>query len=160
MVEMDSGSGARCGTVRACGTHGGCRERRRILGRGLQNWRNVGDLSRHDTFRRTGIRPHRGFHRPKPVGPTGSGRLVSNWHGRTRWQKAPWISSVRRYRSPRLLMPSSVGFPPVERCCGTMPSQVASSRPLRHSAASPTAATSAVDVSGPTPGIASSRSAP
>lgn len=37
--------------------------------------------------------------------------------------RAPWIRSVRKYASPRLLMPSSVDFPPLEHCRGTSPSQ-------------------------------------
>ena len=63
--------------------------------------------------------------------------------------RAPCISSVRRCRSPRLLMPSSFARPPVECWRGTSPSHAASSRPLRNSVASPTAATSAVAVSTP-----------
>jgi transposase InsO family protein len=35
--------------------------------------------------------------------------------------QAPWISSVRRYLLPRLVMPSSLGLPPVVACRGTSP---------------------------------------
>ena len=57
----------------------------------------------------------------------------------------------------RLLMPSSFCLPPVECSRGTNPIQAANSRPLRKAAPLPMAATSAVAVSGPIPGIASRR---
>ena len=38
---------------------------------------------------------------------------------------APWIKSVRRYRSPRLLIPNNRDFPPLDRCLGTKPNQAA-----------------------------------
>ena len=46
-------------------------------------------------------------------------------------ERAPWISNVRRYASPRLLMPNSTVLPPVDSCLGTKPSQAASCRPFR-----------------------------
>ena len=54
-------------------------------------------------------------------------------------------------------MPSNHGRPPVEYCRGTKSSQALSSRPLRNTAASPTAATRAMAVNGPMPGITCSR---
>ena len=48
-------------------------------------------------------------------------------------ERAPWISSVRRYASPRLLIPSSVGLPPLECCRGTSPNQADTWRPCRSS---------------------------
>ena len=90
------------------------------------------------TGRSTG-RGRRGVAHPLPTAPPGAVRSAA---------RAPWISSVRRYRSPRLLMPSSsVGRPPVDRCRATSPSHAAISRPLRNSPASPNDATSAVAVS-------------
>ena len=59
----------------------------------------------------------------------------------------------------RLLMPNSFALPPVEYCRGTMPSQAANSRPLRNAAPLPIAATMAVAVTGPMPGIANPRAA-
>ena len=44
-------------------------------------------------------------------------------------ERAPWISSLRRYESPRLLMPSSRFLPPVPCCLGVNPSEAARSRP-------------------------------
>jgi hypothetical protein len=44
--------------------------------------------------------------------------------------RAPCTRSLRRYRFPRLLMPNSLVFPPVECCRGTSPSQEENSRPL------------------------------
>ena len=43
---------------------------------------------------------------------------------------APWIKSVRRYRSPRLLIPNNRDFPPLDRCLGTKPNQAANWRPF------------------------------
>src|SRR5438309_10948593 len=54
---------------------------------------------------------------------------------------------------PRLLMPYSFAWPPVECCRGTRPSQAANSRPLLNAAPLPIAATVAVETSGPIPGI-------
>src|SRR5215213_2478714 len=43
--------------------------------------------------------------------------------------RAPWISILRRYLLPRLVMPRSLGLPPVVDWRGTSPSQAAMSRP-------------------------------
>jgi len=43
---------------------------------------------------------------------------------------APRMSSVRRYRSPRLLIPRRRVFPPEESWRGTSPNQAASCRPF------------------------------
>ena len=67
--------------------------------------------------------------------------------------RAPWISNVRRYVFPRFVMPRSFGLPPVVCCRGTSPSQAARSRPRRKAAPLPTAATSAVALRTPIPGI-------
>lgn len=69
--------------------------------------------------------------------------------------RAPWMKRRRRYSLPRLLMPSSFVLPPVERCWGTKPSQVANSRPFLKAEPFPIAATIAVAPSGPIPGIVS-----
>jgi hypothetical protein len=66
-------------------------------------------------------------------------------------ERAPWMSTFRRERSPRLLIPSNSGLPPVECCRGTNPSYAAHSRPFLNVVASPPAATKAVAVKGPTP---------
>jgi len=55
--------------------------------------------------------------------------------------RAPWISSVLKYGSPRLLIPSSLTRPPVPDCCGTRPRKAANSRPERKLRASATVAT-------------------
>ena len=60
--------------------------------------------------------------------------------GRLAWvstARAPWISRVRRYGSPRLLMPRSLTFPPVPDWRGTGPRKAANSRPERNVRASP-----------------------
>jgi hypothetical protein len=54
-------------------------------------------------------------------------------------------------------MPSSFCLPPVECSPGTSPVQAANSRPLRNAAPLPMAATTAVAVTGPMPGIFTSR---
>jgi hypothetical protein len=43
--------------------------------------------------------------------------------------RAPWISSLRRYTLPRLVIPFRRGLPPVVCCRGTRPSQADRSRP-------------------------------
>ena len=45
--------------------------------------------------------------------------------------RAPWISCVRKYLSPRLLMPRSWGSSPLEYCFGTNPKEALTCRPLR-----------------------------
>src|SRR5689334_22722276 len=72
---------------------------------------------------------------------------------------APWMKSIRRYLFPRLLMPSNFGLPPVVCCLGTSPSQAPRSRPRLNAAPLPTAATRAVALSTPTPGIVTRRRA-
>lgn len=46
--------------------------------------------------------------------------------------RAPWAIILRRYLLPRLLIPSSLVFPPVEYSRGTRPSQAARSRASRN----------------------------
>jgi hypothetical protein len=70
--------------------------------------------------------------------------------------RGPWMSSVRRYVSPRLLIPCKFVLPPDECCLGTKPSQAASCRPFAKFFASPTEATRALAVIGPIPRISSS----
>src|SRR3954463_1780056 len=67
------------------------------------------------------------------------------------------MNILRRYGFPRLLMPSSLVLPPVDHCRGTSPSQAANSRPLLKAAPFPMADTTAVETSGPTPGICCKR---
>lgn len=71
--------------------------------------------------------------------------------------RAPCTNSLRRYEFPRLLMPSNFCLPPVEYSRGTIPTQAARSFPLRKPAPLPMAATRAVAVTGPIPGMAVSR---
>src|SRR5450432_3631940 len=66
-------------------------------------------------------------------------------------ERAPWISSVRKYASPRLLIPSSVGLPPLELWRGTRPSQAETCRPLSKLCASAIDATSAPSLADPAP---------
>src|SRR5260364_374543 len=54
---------------------------------------------------------------------------------------------------PRLLIPSSLTFPPEPVCFGTRPTQAANARPDLHALALPIVATAAVAVSMPTPCI-------
>ena len=54
---------------------------------------------------------------------------------------APWIKSVRKYRSPRLLIPNNRDLPPLDLCLGTSPSHAANWRPFLKQDWSPTAAT-------------------
>jgi hypothetical protein len=61
------------------------------------------------------------------------------------------------YRSPRLEIPGSRALPPLDRGLGTSPSQAADSRPFLKQLRSPTAATSAVAVTGPMPSISPMR---
>ena len=73
--------------------------------------------------------------------------------------RAPWMSIFRKYLLPRLVIPSKRGLPPVVACRGTSPSQAARSRPRANVFAPPTAATSAVALSAPMPGMVVSRRA-
>jgi len=69
---------------------------------------------------------------------------------------APSTSNCRRRSSPARLMPPSRCLPPVERCCGTRPSQAAKWRPdLNWPGSTRSARFSAL--TGPMPGIAASR---
>lgn len=70
---------------------------------------------------------------------------------RANTERAPRMRSVRRYRSPRLLIPSRRILPPEESWRGTSPNQAASCRPLLNVRASPTLATNALAVGGPIP---------
>ena len=56
----------------------------------------------------------------------------------------PWISYLRRYRFPRLLMPSIFVLPPVECWRRVSPGHAARSRPFAKALPSPTAAGSVV----------------
>ena len=69
----------------------------------------------------------------------------------------PRMRSVRRYRFPRLLIPRRRVLLPDESWRGTSPNQAASCRPFLNMRASPMLATNALAVSGPIPGIFSSR---
>src|SRR5215472_16205793 len=70
---------------------------------------------------------------------------------------APWIISRRMYPSPRFEIRPRRSLPPLDRCCGTSPSHAANCRPDLNWVASPTVATIALAVIGPTPGIVASR---
>src|SRR5215472_6387605 len=70
---------------------------------------------------------------------------------------APWIISRRMYPSPRFEIRPRRSLPPLDRCCGTSPSQAANCRPDLNWVASPTVATIALAVIGPTPGMVASR---
>ena len=70
---------------------------------------------------------------------------------------APCTKSLRRYLFPRLLVPVSFCLPPVECSPGTTPSQAENPRPFLKAAPLPMAATVAVAVIGPIPGIATKR---
>ena len=79
-------------------------------------------------------------------------RLASGEHGAgTMDQQSAEI------RVPRFEIPSMRTRPPVPSCRGTRPSQAANSRPDLNAAGSPIAATTAVAVSTPTPGISAIR---
>lgn len=66
-------------------------------------------------------------------------------------ERAPWTISVRRYASPRLLIPSSRSLPPELCCLGVNPSEAANCRPLASWRGSPRATTSAGAIIGPMP---------
>ena len=65
--------------------------------------------------------------------------------------------SVSRARRRPPVCPNNCARPPVECWRGTSPNHAANSRPLRNVFTSPTAATNAVAVIGPIPGIPSNR---
>ncbi len=71
--------------------------------------------------------------------------------------RAPWMSIVRRYRSPPLLIRPMCSFPPLAWMRGVNPSHAAKWRADLNCLPSPTAATIAVAVRGPTPGAEASR---
>src|SRR5210317_345786 len=63
-------------------------------------------------------------------------RLIQRLKGSSRptaWRttvRAPWTRSLRRYRSPRLLIPNRRLLPPLLYCLGTNPRDAAACRPL------------------------------
>jgi hypothetical protein len=71
--------------------------------------------------------------------------------------RAPWTRSRLRFLSPRLLMPSNVGLPPVLYWRGTNPIDAANWRAEANCRASPNSVASTLAVIGPMPGIASRR---
>src|SRR5258708_28658585 len=70
---------------------------------------------------------------------------------------APCMKSLRRYLFPRLLVPVSFCLPPVECSPGTTPRRAENPRPFLKAAPLPMAATVAIAVIGPIPGIATRR---
>src|SRR5271169_5659892 len=70
---------------------------------------------------------------------------------------APCTKSLRKYLFPRLLVLVSVCLPPLECSPGTTPHQAANPRPFLNAAPLPIAAIVAVAITGPIPGIATSR---
>lgn len=72
---------------------------------------------------------------------------IKAWHhandASRRLARAPWTISVRKYVSPRLVMPSSNGLPPLECCLGTKPSHAVNCRALLKHLPSPIEATRA-----------------
>lgn len=72
---------------------------------------------------------------------------------------APMISRRRSVLSPIFDVAPSFCFPPVDRCSGVNPSHAAKSRPRLKLHAAGARATSAVAVTGPTPGIVTRRRA-
>ena len=70
---------------------------------------------------------------------------------------APWISSVRRYSSPRLVILPRLVLPPLEFWLGTMPSHAPNCAPLLNCLKSPTPATVADAPISPMPLICAAR---
>ena len=66
--------------------------------------------------------------------------------------RAPWMSRVRKYRSPALVILPIFSLPPLARTLGVRPSQAAKCLAEANCLPSPTEATSAVAVIGPMPG--------
>lgn len=66
---------------------------------------------------------------------------------------AACTKSIRKYRLPRLDIRPRTARPPVLYCLGTKPTQAAKSRPRSNASPCPIAATIAVDIIGPIPGI-------
>nr|WP_236682743.1 hypothetical protein [Rickettsia felis] len=64
---------------------------------------------------------------------------------------------MRKYTSPRLLIPNSLSFPPLECCLGTNPSHADNCLPLSKFVALPIDAIKAVAVIKPRPGIVVNR---
>gem|GEM_PF-2138258 len=81
--------------------------------------------------------------------------VIGEVRSRTRCStvRAPWMKSLRKYRLPCFEIPINLALPPVVTCRGTNPSHAARSRPLPKLLPVPTAATSAVAIVGPMPGI-------
>jgi hypothetical protein len=71
--------------------------------------------------------------------------------------RAPWMNNVRRYASPRLLMPNRRALPPLKCCRGTSRNQAANCRPLSKIFPSLIAATAAAAVNSPMPSTAAIR---
>src|SRR3981081_3137866 len=71
--------------------------------------------------------------------------------------RAPCTKSLRKYLLPRLLMPSNFCLPKAEYSPGTITIQADRFGPFLKVLPLPTAATRAVAVTGPTPGISVSR---
>src|SRR6185437_13004630 len=67
------------------------------------------------------------------------------------------MKSVLMYRLPRFEMPPRIERPPVLYWRGTSPSQAPKSRPRSKASPVPMAATTAVEISGPTPSTLISR---
>jgi hypothetical protein len=83
----------------------------------------------------------------------------NGWVSRRTWantDRDPWMNNRRRYWFPRLLIPRSLAFPPVEYCLGTRPSHAENSRPRANADPLPTAATIALATRAPTPGTSTS----
>src|SRR5207247_6119351 len=85
------------------------------------------------------------------------GRFVPCWRAYRMTAIAPATSSQRKCRLPCFEILPSLSLPPVECCLGTKPIHAARLRPDENTFQSPTSATSAVAMIGPTPGISSSR---
>jgi len=66
---------------------------------------------------------------------------------------APMIRRRRKLRSPIFVVRPNRSLPPLECCLGTRPSQAAKSRPRRKVTAAGAKGTSAVAMTGPTPGM-------
>ena len=63
----------------------------------------------------------------------------------------PWISSMRKYMSPRLVMEPTLFLSSLEFCRSVRSNQAPNCAPLRNCLKSPTVATKAEAVTGPTP---------
>src|SRR5207248_3534435 len=70
-------------------------------------------------------------------------RLSSLLGARYTTDLAPWINSMRKYGSPRLVIPKCRCLSPLECCLGTSPTHAANCRPLWKVRPSAIAATTA-----------------